>query len=73
MKQQTFTRRIRPLLEAKGYTYSRHNLAPLTYWNVDDEKLLEKYDINYKYRVKVEIQKKQPLFEKMDESDQKSE
>ena len=73
MKQQTFTRRIRPLLEAKGYTYSRNNLAPLNYWNVDDKKLLEQYDINYKYRVKVEIQKKQPLFEKPDEPDQKAE
>lgn len=73
MKQQTFTRRIRPLLEAKGYTYNRNNLAPLTYWNTDDEKLLEQYDINYKYRVKVEIQKKQPLFEKPDEPDQKAE
>ena len=64
MKQQTFTRRLKPLLRAKGYTYSRNNLALLTYWNVDDEKLIEKYDINYKYRFKVDIQKKQPLFEK---------
>ena len=64
MKQQTFTRRIKPLLEAKGYTYSRNSLAPLNFWNVDDEKLLEQYDINYKYRVKVDITKYQPLFEK---------
>ncbi|MSE06639.1 DNA primase, partial [Lactobacillus salivarius] len=49
---------------AKGYTYSRNSLAPLNYWNVDDEKLLEQYDINYKYRVKVDIAKYQPLFEK---------
>ena len=64
MKQSTFTRRLKPLLEAKGYTYSKNTLAPLTYWNTDDEKLLEKYDINYKYRFKVEITKYQPLFEK---------
>lgn len=64
MKQSTFTRRLKPLLEAKGYTYSKNTLAPLTYWNTDDEKLLEKYDINYKYRFKVKITKYQPLFEK---------
>ena len=72
MKQSTFTRRLKPLLEAKGYTYSKNNLAPLTYWNVDDEKLLEKYDINYKYRFKVDIQKKQPLFEKPQDDQNKS-
>ena len=64
MKQQTFTRRLKPLLESKGYTYSKKNLAPLTYWNPSDEKLLEQYDINYKYRVKVDITKYQPLFER---------
>lgn len=72
MKQSTFTRRLKPLLEAKGYTYSKNNLAPLTYWNTDDEKLLEKYDINYKYRFKVDIQKKQPLFEKPQDDQNKS-
>ncbi|PAY49818.1 DNA primase family protein [Ligilactobacillus salivarius] len=72
MKQSTFTRRLKPLLDAKGYTYSKNNLAPLTYWNVDDEKLLEKYDINYKYRFKVDIQKKQPLFEKPQDDQNKS-
>lgn len=72
MKQSTFTRRLKPLLEAKGYTYSKNNLAPLTYWNIDDEKLLEKYDINYKYRFKVDIQKKQPLFEKPQDDQNKS-
>lgn len=72
MKQSTFTRRLKPLLEAKGYTYSKNNLAPLTYWNVDDEKLLERYDINYKYRFKVDIQKKQPLFEKPQDDQNKS-
>lgn len=72
MKQSTFTRRLKPLLEAKGCTYSKNNLAPLTYWNVDDEKLLEKYDINYKYRFKVDVQKKQPLFEKPQDDQNKS-
>lgn len=72
MKQSTFTRRLKPLLEAKGYTYSKNNLAPLTYWNTDDEKLLEKYDINYKYRFKEDIQKKQPLFEKPQDDQNKS-
>ena len=72
MKQSTFTRRLKPLLEAKGYTYSKNNLAPLTYWNTDDEKLLEQYDINYKYRFKVDIQKKQPLFEKPQDDQNKS-
>ena len=72
MKQSTFTRRLKPLLEAKGYTYSKNNLAPLTYWNVDDEKLLEQYDINYKYLFKVDIQKKQPLFEKPQDDQNKS-
>ena len=64
MKQSTFTRRLKPLLEAKGYTYSKNNLAPLSFWNPSDEKLLEQYDINYKYRVKIDIAKYQPLFEK---------
>lgn len=72
MKQQTFTRRLKPLLESKGYIYSKKNLAPLTYWNVDDEKLLEQYDINYKYRVKVDITKCQPLFERPQDNDNKT-
>ncbi len=62
MKQNTFTRQAKPLMERLGWSYSRNNLAPLDGWNKDDMKLLEKYDIHYQFNVEVEPHKKQPLF-----------
>lgn len=70
MKQNTFTRTIKPILEASGWTYSRKNLAPLDYFNPDDLKLVKGQDKGngtaYGYLVEVDTHKKQPLFENTD-------
>lgn len=63
MKQATFTRRAKAIMEQKGWQYSRNHLAPLTYWNNHDLSILDNLDMNYKYVVKVDISKYQPLFE----------
>lgn len=70
MKQNTFTRTIKPILEASGWTYSRNNLAPLDYFNPDDLKLVKGQDKGngtaYGYLAEVDTHKKQPLFENTD-------
>ena len=64
MKQNTFTRRLKPILEAKGWTYSRNNLAPGKYWNEEDKKLLAKYGAPFEDRtLEIDVKKKVPLFE----------
>lgn len=64
LKQNTFTRRAKPLMKGAGWEYSRNNLAPLELWSEKDLELLKKLDIHYKYSVDVSVNKKQPLFEK---------
>lgn len=72
LKQNTFTRRAKPLMANKGWEYSRNNLAPLTYWNDSDMDKLDRLDIHYKYGVKVRTAKKQPLFSKSNNSAKKA-
>lgn len=64
MKQATFTRRARAILEQQGWQYSRNNLAPLTYWSSHDLTILDNLDKKYKYMTEVDVNKYQPLFEK---------
>lgn len=64
LKQSSFTKRAKPLMANKGWEYSRNNLAPLTYWNDSDMDKLDRLDINYKYSVKINPNKYQPLFDK---------
>lgn len=69
IKQNTFTRRAKPLMADKGWKYSRNNLAPLTYWNDSDMDKLDHLDTHYKYGVKVNPNKYQPLFDKTNKDD----
>lgn len=65
MKQATFTRRIKPILEAKGWAYSRKNLALGKYWNEEDKKLLAKYGADFDDRtIEIDIKAYNPLFER---------
>lgn len=65
MKQATFTRRARPILEAKGWRYSRKDLAPGKHWNEKDKELLAKYGAPFEDRTLViDPQAYKPLFER---------
>lgn len=72
IKQPTFTRRAKPLMADKGWEYSRNNLAPLLDWENDDMNRLNELDIHYKYGVKVNPSKKQPLFFKSNKNGRKA-
>lgn len=71
IKQNTFTRRAKPLMANKGWKYSRNNLAPLLFWDDNDMEKLKELDIHYKYGVKVNPHKKQPLFFKSNNKGEK--
>lgn len=72
IKQNTFTRRAKPLMAGKGWEYSQKNLAPLSHWNDNDMERLKELDIHYKYGVKVNIHQYRPLFYKAtDKTDNK--
>lgn len=58
--QNSFTRRIKPILEEQGFSYDRKNKAPLNNFKKDDAKLLPEYWLKY-YK---ENKKKQPIFYK---------
>ena len=58
--QNSFTRRIKPILEEQGFNYDRKNKAPLNYFKKDDAKLLPEYWVKY-YK---ENKKYQPVFYK---------
>lgn len=64
MKQATFTRRIKPIMNQRGWTYERLNLAPLNYWNEQDMKVLDRLDPHYQFSVDIDTQQCRPLFEK---------
>ena len=55
----------------KGWKYSRNNLAPLLFWDDNDMEKLKELDIHYKYGVKVNPHKKQPLFFKSNNKGEK--
>ena len=71
LKQKTFTRRAKPLMERKGWNYSRNSLAPLSYWNDSDMDKLDHLDPSYKYSVKIAAAKYQPLFDKTNKNKEK--
>lgn len=64
MKQNTFTKELKSIVEKDGWTYIRNNVAPLHYFYRVDMKQLEKLDIHYKFSFDVDTHKKQPLIEK---------
>ena len=64
MKQNTFTKEVKGIAEKNGWLYSRNNLAPLSFFNKRDEDYLNVLDIHYKYRMDIDVTKKQPLIEK---------
>ncbi|MGM0259668.1 DNA primase family protein [Enterococcus sp. AZ102] len=64
MKQNTFTKELKSIVEKDGWTYIRNNVAPLHHFYQVDLKQLEKLDIHYKFRFDVDTHKKQPLIEK---------
>lgn len=67
LKQNTFTKQLKPILEAKGWHYSRNNLKPGEQFKEDDLNLINQFDKGIGtargYLAKVESNKKQPLFE----------
>lgn len=70
IKQQTFTRQLKPLLENAGWQYVKNNLAPLDKFNDDDMKLIKSRDkghgIAYNYLAEIDKSKQQPLIEKLE-------
>lgn len=66
IKQNTFTKKAKKIMTAKGWHYSRKNLMPSDYFKKSDIKKLDNTDINYKYRFNYDdnYHKQQPLFEK---------
>lgn len=64
MKQNTFTKELKSIVEKDGWKYIRNNVAPLHYFYQVDMKQLERLDTHYKFRFDVDTHKKQPLIEK---------
>lgn len=71
IKQNTFTKRAKPLMKNKGWEYSRNNLAPLELWNKADLEKLKSLDVHYKFSIDINPYKKQPLFEKQQKKHKK--
>lgn len=72
MKQNTFTKQIRPLFKKDGWTYSLKNLAPLAYFDADDKNLIIDNNrgtgVAYGYLADIDPSKTQPLFYKTDKT-----
>lgn len=64
MKQNTFTKELRPIVERNGWEYERKNLAPIHFFYKDDMDRLNSLDIHYKYTFDKSNDKKQPLIYK---------
>ena len=60
MTQNTFTRRLKPLLEEQGFKYERRKLAPLNYFESKDARLLPEYLAKFSK----ECNRQQPLYYK---------
>ncbi len=61
MKQNTFTRELRTIVERNGWQYEPKNLAPLNYLVKEDTDLLNELDTHYRYSIKIDSSKNQPL------------
>lgn len=68
ISQNEFTRRIKPILEDKGWRYYKKTKTPTKYWNNEDNALLSKFsalkDTQEIFDFKVDPSKQQPLFAK---------
>lgn len=60
MTQNTFTRRLKPILEEQGFKYERNSKAPLNYFESKDARLLPEYLAKFSK----ECNRKQPLYYK---------
>lgn len=60
MTQNTFTRRLKPILEEQGFKYERRKLAPLNYFESKDARLLPEYLAKFSK----ECNRQQPLYYK---------
>ncbi|MBS7576836.1 DNA primase [Enterococcus sp. MMGLQ5-2] len=69
MKQNTFTRELKPLVEKEGWEYTRNNLAPLRYFVEGDDEALYDLDVRYKFYSKVDREKYQPLFKRQTDNE----
>lgn len=61
IKQNTFTKELKPMAESDGWQYEAKNLAPLHYFSEADMKKLKEVDIHYKYTFDTSTNKCQPL------------
>lgn len=68
MKQNTFTKQVKPLMEEQGWRYIRNSLKPGEWFDTKDATMITEADKGtgtaYGYLATVETEKKQPLFEK---------
>lgn len=64
IKQQTFTRRIKPFMEKHGWHYDRRNKAPLESWHDKDRDLISRYNGNIRYDYSINPNTTQGLFYK---------
>lgn len=63
MKQNTFTKELRNILEPRLWTYSRNSLAPLNYFHQGDLKAFNDLDYYTHYSPdRIDVKKPQPLF-----------
>lgn len=64
MKQNTFTKELKVIVERNDWEYERKNLAPLHYFYQSDMEKLKSLDIHYKFPVDINTKQKQPLINK---------
>lgn len=64
MRQRTFTKEFRSIVERNGWTYHRNNLAPLHFFHQSDLNKLKELDIHYRYTYETDEKTKQPLIER---------
>lgn len=64
MKQNTFTKELKVIVERNNWEYERKNLAPSHYFYQSDMEKLKSLDIHYKFPVDINTKKYQPLINK---------
>ncbi|MHC5269282.1 DNA primase family protein [Enterococcus sp. LJL98] len=56
IKQNTFTKQLKSVLEGTEWSYERKNLAPLDKFNKSDIEVLKEMNLNYKYSYGEEVE-----------------
>lgn len=67
IKQNTFTKELKQLIDNTNWMYEPKNFAPLNLFYQTDMKRLNELDIHYKYRFDVKEKQKQPLLKRKDD------